>query len=401
MDTNKRDRLITDGLGKKHENGISEKLKQLNHQHQIDFLPADTKLDHRKMIDAGAFGVVDLVRYEKKLYAHKHAKTNSYEQQQSILNEAIRLAQISGTHPNIPKIHFVHLKTYGYLMDYYDCSSLDRFLQDPNSTYTLRDAINWSYQLADALSFLHSQNLMHRDVKLANLLLKDNYQALILTDYGTATNLGRSLLTCQAGTPITMAPEVCDTTQYTEHCDIYSWAIVFWQLLSKQTMPYDEKINSYSIMLRVSLEKLRPSQLKPCPEIFLTLLYRSWHSNPFERPSLDFIKKVLRLFLFRLPQTSYQYLIGTPTDVQPLISFDKYQPSQPRTQIERSINLYNEHCQKLRQIAKLKQTIQSKETDLESYQTKNDDQFDRLQELNEENQHLRNEINRLKHQYQR
>lgn len=42
-----------------------------------------------------------------------------------------------------------------------------------------------------------------------------------------------------------MAPEVCDTTQYTEHCDIYSWAIVFWQLLSKQTMPYDEKINSY------------------------------------------------------------------------------------------------------------------------------------------------------------
>lgn len=42
---------------------------------------------------------------------------------------------------------------------------------------------------------------MHRDVKLANLLLKDNYQALILTDYGTATNLGRSLLTCQAGTP--------------------------------------------------------------------------------------------------------------------------------------------------------------------------------------------------------
>lgn len=154
-------------------------------------------------------------------------------------------------------------------------------------------------------------------------------------------------------------------------------------------------------MLRVSLEKLRPSQLKPCPEIFLTLLYRSWHSNPFERPSLDFIKKVLRLFLLRLPQTSYQYLIGTPTDVQPLISFHKYQPSQPRTQIERSINLYNEHCQKLRQIAILKQTIQSKETNLESYQTKNDDQFDRLQELNEENQCLRDEINRLKHQYQR
>lgn len=43
--------------------------------------------------------------------------------------------------------------------------------------------------------------LVHRDVKLQNILMKDNYQTLILTDYGTATNLGRSLLTNQIGTP--------------------------------------------------------------------------------------------------------------------------------------------------------------------------------------------------------
>ena len=42
---------------------------------------------------------------------------------------------------------------------------------------------------------------MHRDVKLQNILLKDNYRKLVLTDYGTATNLGRSLLTNDVGTP--------------------------------------------------------------------------------------------------------------------------------------------------------------------------------------------------------
>jgi hypothetical protein len=36
---------------------------------------------------------------------------------------------------------------------------------------------------------------------MQNILLKDNYQKLILTDYGTATNLGRNLMTNQAGTP--------------------------------------------------------------------------------------------------------------------------------------------------------------------------------------------------------
>jgi len=36
---------------------------------------------------------------------------------------------------------------------------------------------------------------------MQNILLKDNYQTLVLTDYGTATNLGRSLLTNNVGTP--------------------------------------------------------------------------------------------------------------------------------------------------------------------------------------------------------
>jgi hypothetical protein len=36
---------------------------------------------------------------------------------------------------------------------------------------------------------------------MQNILLKDNYQTLILTDYGTATNLGRNLLTSNVGTP--------------------------------------------------------------------------------------------------------------------------------------------------------------------------------------------------------
>ena len=35
-----------------------------------------------------------------------------------------------------------------------------------------------------------------------------------------------------------MAPEVFAYNQYAEQCDTYSWAIVFWQLLSKQLLPY-------------------------------------------------------------------------------------------------------------------------------------------------------------------
>ena len=46
-----------------------------------------------------------------------------------------------------------------------------------------------------------SSIIVHRDVKMQNILLKDNYQTLVLTDYGTATQLGKSWMTDNVGTP--------------------------------------------------------------------------------------------------------------------------------------------------------------------------------------------------------
>ncbi len=37
-----------------------------------------------------------------------------------------------------------------------------------------------------------------------------------------------------------MAPEVFQGRKYAEQCDIYSWSIVFWQLLSKRFSPYEQ-----------------------------------------------------------------------------------------------------------------------------------------------------------------
>jgi len=42
---------------------------------------------------------------------------------------------------------------------------------------------------------------------MQNILLKDNYQTLVLTDYGTATQLGKSWMTDNVGTPSKYLPE--------------------------------------------------------------------------------------------------------------------------------------------------------------------------------------------------
>jgi serine/threonine protein kinase len=59
-------------------------------------------------------------------------------------------------------------------MDYCDCGALDKFITNETSTYTLVDALNWSYQLADALSFLHSKNIS-KSIELKNKISTINF----------------------------------------------------------------------------------------------------------------------------------------------------------------------------------------------------------------------------------
>jgi len=286
-------------------------------------------------------------------------------------------------------------------MDYCDSGSLDKFVKDTASTYTLIDVLNWAYQLADALNFLHSKKIMHRDVKLQNILLKDNYQTLVLTDYGTATDLGRSLLTQEVGTPMIMAPEVISGTNYTEQCDIFSWAIVFWQLISKQFSPYGilEK-SPCGLVWKVVTEKLRPYRLNHCPDLLVALLYRSWHSDPNERPTLFSIKRILRLILNTLPKSkTCSEAIADEVKKQctnESNSLEKYFPYEPRLHNEKSKNIYDEHLKKLKSISNITQEISKLEQKVEEHSKQNQSKRDQYMELLEENKRLEEEINKFR-----
>ncbi|CAF1128715.1 unnamed protein product [Adineta ricciae] len=299
-------------------NDTRDKLGKLLIERQIPYFISNDHLKIIEIIGRGSFGKVELVSYKKKQYAHKLPVYNSPKHKDNILGEAIRLTDIREHHPNVQRLYFINLSKFGFLMDYCECGSLDTYVIDDDTSYTLIDVLKWSYQLADALTFIHSKNIMHRDVKLQNILLKDDYKTIVLTDYGSASELGRSLLTNEVGTPITMAPEVFSVTKYTEKCDIYSWAIVFSQLLSKQCNPYEDlKLPAFSLLIKISTTHFRPPKLRNCPTLLEALMYRSWHSDPNERPTLSFIKRVLLLTSTILSKAEATHAENiTPTNVE-------------------------------------------------------------------------------------
>jgi len=237
---------------------------------------------------------------------------------------------------------------------------------------------------------------MHRDVKMQNILLKDNNKTLILTDYGTATNFGRSSLSSGVGTAITRAPEVFTGTTYTEQCDIYSWSIVLWQLLSKQPEPYEGVKTEIDIYRKVVEKNIRPRKLNHCPDVLVALMDHSWHSDPNKRPTLLFIKETLRFLLNLLSKSECEYSKEAGDGEQTQCtdepnSLEQYLPDKPLLNNEISMNIYKEHFKKLN-------SIWSRQQDIPILK-QNQSKCDHHEDLLEENKKLREQIDKLREQH--
>ena len=97
-------------------------------------------------------------------------------------------------------------------------------------------ALSWSKQLFSALACLHSDGLMHRDVKPGNILIKPDRKTVTLIDFGICRSVSsqagdRRPLSGQTGSFRYMAPEIAaeqSVYEYESKVDVYSGAMCTW-----------------------------------------------------------------------------------------------------------------------------------------------------------------------------
>ena len=91
-------------------------------------------------------------------------------------------------------------------------------------------------QIADALKQLYKNNIVHRDLKLQNILLseKDEHTTIKLADFGLARHYENEedLFETSCGTPIYMAPEIQKGQKYGEKGDLWSVGVILFELLA-------------------------------------------------------------------------------------------------------------------------------------------------------------------------
>lgn len=132
--------------------------------------------------------------------------------------------------------------------------------------------------------------LIHRDLKPLNLLLTNKGRHLKICDFGTVADKS-TLMTNNKGSAAWMAPEVFEGSKYTEKCDIFSWGIVLWEVLSRQK-PFKDVDNTYSIMWKIHKGE-RPPIVTDWPQPIQNLMTSCWATKPDLRPSMQLVVEVM------------------------------------------------------------------------------------------------------------
>ncbi|MFJ3790850.1 serine/threonine-protein kinase [Kitasatospora sp. NPDC090091] len=134
----------------------------------------------------------------------------------------------------------------------------------------------------DALAAAHRQDIVHRDVKPSNLMLRPDGQVTV-TDFGIARAVASTKLTAShavIGTALYMAPEQAEGKSVTPASDLYSIGVVAYELLTGKPPFVGESV------LEVALKHLRepvPELPAAFPEAVRDLVSRALAKQPEER----------------------------------------------------------------------------------------------------------------------
>ncbi|HSK79085.1 MAG TPA: protein kinase [Thermoanaerobaculia bacterium] len=256
-----------------------------------------TKLGRYEIVDEigkGAMGVVYLARDPLigRLVALKTFRIGYSVKDQELEQFRIRFlreAQSAGilTHPNIVTIHDVVEQSEEGLafiaMEYVRGTNLKQILQG-DQPLTLQFIVDVVAQVGEALDYAHSNRVIHRDVKPANLLITGDNRVKI-TDFGIA-RIDTSNLTQEGqllGTPNYMAPEQIQGREVDWRADLFSLGVVLYEMLTRHKPFQGENLTVVSH--RIVYDPFTPPRdyIRDLPPGVEKILTRALEKDPARR----------------------------------------------------------------------------------------------------------------------
>ena len=194
-------------------------------------------------------------------------------------------------HPNVVRCMgtVVAPPTYCLVLEYCDGGDVREALHrptPPNFFWRVAEGV------ANGMAYLHRKGVLHCDLKTSNILI-DRSGGVRVTDFGLAVNLpDRALAANGMGTLRYMAPEVVRREPYVAATDVYGFALVLFELITRE-IPFDgwaaERVSAL-----VALRGRRPRLPADTPPMIEEMVQACWGDKPVTRPSFIHVQQQLQ-----------------------------------------------------------------------------------------------------------
>ena len=252
--------------------------------------------EYGRVLGKGVFGSVLIVKRkeDKEIYAMKRVKIGGLTKKEleNSFNEVRLLASLN--HKNVigyrEAFYDQKSKTLNIVMEYADDGDLStKIKQAIKKQIFFEESKIWStlIQILEGLKYLHKSDIIHRDLKSANIFLTKK-GGVKIGDLNVSKIIGKSMAITQTGTPYYASPEIWNDHPYDYKCDIWSAGCIIYEMASLK-MPFRGTSMQmlYNNVMKGDFDPIPSRYSKDLMEIIKLILIK----NPKQRPSAEDLLK--------------------------------------------------------------------------------------------------------------
>ena len=248
--------------------------------------------EYGRILGKGVFGSVLIVKRKEdnEIYAMKRVKIGGLTKKEleNSFNEVRLLASLN--HKNVigyrEAFYDQTSKTLNIVMEYADDGDLStKIKQAIKRQIFFEESKIWStlIQILEGLKYLHKSDIIHRDLKSANIFLTKK-GGVKIGDLNVSKIIGKSMAFTQTGTPYYASPEIWNDYPYDYKCDIWSTGCIIYEMASLK-MPFrgTSMQNLYNNVMKGVFEPIPSRYSNDLMDIISLILIK----NPNKRPSAE------------------------------------------------------------------------------------------------------------------